>query len=301
MNSIRLLALGITLLVVIFLATGCDEDAPVTTEPPTTTPADTTSHDFVWEFDTIGIQFSLITSVAAIAPDDIWVTGQFFRNDSLGKPISKPEGNVAHWNGREWTIHRFNSTGRTSWHLMHEAYARGPENIWISGGGPHHWDGVSWTPYVYKNKEKFGSGVIETWASKNAEYACVVGLNRSCGYYRKGETEFTKLNIPDPMDCIDLVGFEDGTVYVASGDAINGIIYKVTPDHQVREYHRIYGGEPRALWWQDGDLHYAKHFEIRRVRDSGAEIKDEHVFFATQQFSVTQLVLLTETDIKKSD
>ncbi|MDX9760122.1 MAG: hypothetical protein RBU27_13265, partial [Bacteroidota bacterium] len=181
-------------------------------------------------------------------------------------------------------ILRFNSTGRTSWHLMYDAYARGPENVWVAGGGPFHWDGAKWTAFLYENREPFGSGVIETWASENAEYACVVGLNRACGYYRKGDREFTKLNIPDQMDCIDLVGFEDGTVYVASGDVSNGIIYKVTPDEKVLEYHRFSGGEPRAIWWQDGDIHYAKHFEIRRIVDSGNGLVDRYVFEAKQQF-----------------
>jgi hypothetical protein len=153
---------------------------------------------------------------------------------------------------------------------MYDAYARGPENVWVAGGGPFHWDGAKWTTHLYPNKEPFGSGVLETFATENAEYACVVGLHQSCAYYRKDDGQFVKLKIPHVEDCMDVTGREDGTMFVSAGDKVSGHIYKITPDRQVEEIYHFEDIEPKVLWFQNDELHVAaKNYIYRLVEEDG--------------------------------
>ncbi len=268
MKTLLTLSFGLLILVAMFLGTGCQDDLDIVTADtdPVVAPLDTTSHDFVWEFDTIAVQYSMINSVAALSPDDIWVTGKFFQHDSLGRPDAKPIGNVAHWNGKEWTYHGFNSSGYESWYEMDDAFATSADNLWVCGGSPFQWDGAKWTTHGYDGFY-FGSGIIETWASKNADYVCVVGLDRSCAYYRKDDPQFRKVVIPYQEDCLDVTGTEDGTMYVAAGmnDPYNGHIYIVTPERQATVYLDCPGMDPYALWFMNGHLHFSSGRNIYRI------------------------------------
>lgn len=277
---LRLFAVALGTLLLVFLAIGCTEESEPVTPPPPPSAPDTTSHDFVWEFDTLAGQYSFINAVAAISPTDIWVTGKFFLRDSLGKSDGIPDGNAAHWNGKEWTYHGFNSLGIESWHELDDAYCRGPNNIWICGGGPFQWDGAKWTTHNYTYGQTFGSGILEVYSTEHADYVGVVGLNQSLAYYRKDDGKFTKIYIPEKVDCLDITGLEDGTMYVAAGGEGNGYIYKVTPDRKVAIEHIIRGRQPRAIWLKDGKLHYCIRGEIYRLEKPYDQYVDRLVYTA---------------------
>ena len=281
MSTIRTIAAAVLLLIAIFLATGCRENAePVTPVDTPTSPLDTTSQDFVWEFDTIATELSFINSVAAISPTDIWATGQFFINDSAGEWHAKPYGNAAHWNGKTWTFHGFNSAGNKSWYELHDAYCRGSDNVWICGGGPFQWDGAKWTTHRYTNNEIFGGGIMETYSTEGAEYVCVVAHNGSIAYYRKDDGVFTKVRIPEDQDCFDVVGREDGTMYVCSGNEMYGYIYKVTPDRKAEIEWTVGSGEPRVLWFKDDVLHFARQRALYRCDRREGQQDATLVFYA---------------------
>jgi hypothetical protein len=176
-------------------------------------------------------------------------------------------GNVAHWNGREWTYHGFNSAGRESWYEMHDAFARNADNVWVSGGGPFHWDGAKWTTYRYTNNDVFGGGIKAIWATEDAEYACVVARGNSCAYFRKDDGKFVKLQLPHNVDCMDVKGKEDGTMYVAASNDFGGYIYQVTPDRKVAQYFRVAGSKPRAVWLQDNEVYFAAGKGIYRITE----------------------------------
>ncbi|MBN1447119.1 MAG: hypothetical protein JXA28_04255, partial [Bacteroidetes bacterium] len=227
------------LLPLLALASACREDNPsvVEPEPAVTLPLDTTSHDFVWEYDTVGIQLSAIHGVAAVATDDIWVTGQFYRNDSLGKPDPRPIGNAAHWNGREWTMHTYNSMGRDSNYELWDAKAFGANNIWLCGGSPFRWDGVQWKRYPYKGFY-FNSGISDIWSSQDQKHVCAVGYKRSLVLYSPEEDTFKWVDMPHDEHFYDVNGTDDGTIYVAGGNPNNGDshIYRIDPDGTVNTW-----------------------------------------------------------------
>ncbi len=267
MNTIYI-PVVLALLLALLFAAACEDDIAPVIPPDPPAPLDTTSHDFVWDFDTVGVAFSLIKSIAVVSPTDYWVTGQFFRYDSLGRPDSRPVGNVAHWNGKTWTMHGFNSSGHQSWYEMDDAFARGPDNVWVCGGSPFQWNGAKWITHGYEGFY-FGSGIIETWVSADAKYACVVGLDRSCAYYRADDPYFRKVQIPHQGDCLDVTGLEDGTMYVAAGckDPYGGYIYRVTPDRKAEVYCIAATMDPYAIWIQDGAVHFASTKVIWRVTE----------------------------------
>jgi len=73
-------------------------------KPQSITTMDTTSHEFTWTIDTIGIYGSVLYDVAMIDKNDIWAVGEIHtpetdRYDSLGNWV--PPFNAVHWDGNE--------------------------------------------------------------------------------------------------------------------------------------------------------------------------------------------------------
>ena len=54
---------------------------------------DTTSHNFIWEIDTLGIGGSYLNDVAIIDENNIWVVGNIETDTATY--------NAAHWDGNE--------------------------------------------------------------------------------------------------------------------------------------------------------------------------------------------------------
>jgi photosystem II stability/assembly factor-like uncharacterized protein len=80
-----------------------------------------------------------LTGVAAVAEDDVWVTGT--TDTETGHPF------VEHWNGRHWQTVSITVPGNDMVPLSIDAVA--PDDVWVAGGNSHrqpvfaHWDGSS--------------------------------------------------------------------------------------------------------------------------------------------------------------
>ncbi len=84
----------------------------------------------------IGIDENL-TAVAAIAPDDIWVSGSYAMVDANNQLVYLPL--FLHWNGSQWL--QFDSPG-----FGRDLVAIESNNVYAVGGETLvHWDGQSWT------------------------------------------------------------------------------------------------------------------------------------------------------------
>jgi len=126
------------------LLIGCKKS---TTNPLPPAGPDTTSHNFTWQIDTIGIRNSVLFDVAVINENNTWAVGEIHTAetdtfDSLGNWI--PPFNAVHWNGIEWEMKRFMKENngnlsiiipvRSIWHVA-------DNNIWLAAGSIYHWDG----------------------------------------------------------------------------------------------------------------------------------------------------------------
>ena len=113
---------------------------------------DSTSHNFQWTIDTLGVVTSAIRDCAIISENDIWVVGLIYERDSLGNVDLRPY-NAAHWDGVRWSVMRImfpicGPSGDEQGVSPEEAlgvFALATNNVWFSSGTSLvHWTGQSW-------------------------------------------------------------------------------------------------------------------------------------------------------------
>jgi hypothetical protein len=116
-----------------------------------------TSHDFTWEFDTLGAQGSYLTGVSVIDEGNIWVSGKIRLPDSTEWSGYKTY-NIANWDGTEWQLYDqelplVNLSGTTSWHVFPTLliHAFNENDIWTQNSFASfgHWNGIDWQGYSH--------------------------------------------------------------------------------------------------------------------------------------------------------
>ncbi|MCA0445484.1 MAG: hypothetical protein LCH54_04555 [Bacteroidetes bacterium] len=88
----------LTLCLPVLFFTGLSCNSP--TEPKDNPGSDTTSHNFVWDIDTIGYRSSFINGGVIINENDIWVAGEIYPD--VPSYNNKITHGVAHWDGKKW-------------------------------------------------------------------------------------------------------------------------------------------------------------------------------------------------------
>jgi len=106
---------------ILSINTGCKKN-PVT--PADNTPAgnDTTSHNFVWQADSIGIYPSYLQSVWGTDPDNVYAAGFIVYSYS---PYSYTA--LVHWDGVKWTSLNYENG------FLMSIYGFGANDIWAVG------------------------------------------------------------------------------------------------------------------------------------------------------------------------
>ncbi|MBI5474091.1 MAG: hypothetical protein HY961_17285 [Ignavibacteriae bacterium] len=147
------------------------------------TTMDTTSHDFAWQIDTLGVTSSVLRDVAIISENDIWAVGELYFNDTTTGQLDPILYNVAHWDGTRWEIKRLLSDCRLYWPNCgpvfftpsrgKAVFAFGPNDVWIVAGGVHHFDGTRWTEQraiveIGSTNKMWGSSSRDLWFVGNA-------------------------------------------------------------------------------------------------------------------------------------
>jgi len=120
---------------------------------------DSTSHNFVFEIDTLG-NYGELNDVFAISPDNVWVVGEI-KTDS-------GTYNAAQWNGSEWeifNIEAYYGANMISPQLSSLFYFN-DNDIWALGSYPYHWNGEKWTFYHLTDMGIIPGGLSgEIWGS----------------------------------------------------------------------------------------------------------------------------------------
>ncbi|MBC8322000.1 MAG: hypothetical protein H8E70_00340 [Candidatus Marinimicrobia bacterium] len=176
---------------------------------------DTTSHNFVWEIDTLGDSGSYLNDVAIVDENNIWVVGMI----KIPDPDSSFNGtgwesfNAAHWDGTEWKYQLIGQPG-----VIGDGVHYFAENdIWVATGIIYHWNGEEWERFHLYNMGVLGAndgGVTEIWgtSSSNIYFA---GRKGSIVHY--DGSEFTKMESGTEVDLEDIDGTEDGEHVFATG------------------------------------------------------------------------------------
>ena len=124
---------------------------------------DTTSSDFTWVLDTIGLYGSDLFDATIISEDDIWVVGEIYIEDpdSLNG-TGEAQYNAAHWNGSEWTYHVIYNLAP-----LRGVIAFGSNDVWfVNGIDVLHYDGSESVLVWRADAEQYGFyQITELWGT----------------------------------------------------------------------------------------------------------------------------------------
>jgi len=161
---------------------------------------DTTSHNFVWEFDSLGNYGSYLRDVAIIDENNIWAVG-YLRTDS-------GRFNSAKWDGNSWKFTQIVNTAN-----LYSILYFSEDDVWVSSGFPKHWDGNDWTMY---HLQDMGLDVsVEYLWGNSPSNIYFVGRRGSIVHY-DGST-FEEMESGTNVNLTGVVGTADGLHIFAIG------------------------------------------------------------------------------------
>ncbi|MFH1250688.1 MAG: glucosyl transferase [bacterium] len=194
----------ILLLIAVLFAMSCKE-CPTEPENHNNDLADTTSHNFTWEIDTLCDYSGCLNDVWVVDENNIWVVGEIIMHD----PDSSWNGtgfetfNAAHWNGEEWEYIHIRGNLMNDVGPLYSIWYFDDSNIWVSTGFPVHWDGVKWTLYHIQNMGINASVEYGIWASSPSNIY-FVGYRGSIVHY--DGSSFKKIESGTTLDVRDIWG-----------------------------------------------------------------------------------------------
>jgi plastocyanin len=173
---------------------------------------------------------SYLSTVAAVATDDVWVAGHYLDNTGIYRTL------VEHWDGTSWTIVSSPNVGNGD-NSLNGIAAAGPNDIWAVGyqssapGGASstlvlHFDGRSWTIVPSPNPGGLTSSLAGVAAMAD-------GRIWAAGFYYDGTQGRTLLLHGDSS------GFETmpGEDFPGEGNVLNGIAASGLGDIFAAGYH----------------------------------------------------------------
>jgi len=184
-------------------------------KPQSITTMDTTSHEFTWTIDTIGIYGSVLYDVAMIDENDIWAVGEIHtpetdRYDSLGNWV--PPFNAVHWDGNEYEMIRIptNSVVGFGFYTIRTVFAFDFENIWMfsDAGSYCHWNGMEWESEYVSERQ---GGINKIWAESTNDMF-FVGTNGNITQYISNYWQ--QLDSGTDIDLLDITGISEKNVWV---------------------------------------------------------------------------------------
>ena len=118
-------------------------------EPDYYDDSDTTSHNFIWQIDTLGLYGSYLNDVWIVDENNIWVVGEINISDpdSSWNGTGRETFNAARWNGTEWEYIHIRGSLMNDTGPLYSIWYFDDNDIWVSSGCPEHWDGTKWTLY----------------------------------------------------------------------------------------------------------------------------------------------------------
>ncbi len=132
------------------------------------TTMDTTSHNFTWSIDTLGVTSSVLYDVAIINDTLAYAVGEMYLRDSTGQ-VDPIFYNVAKWNGRQWTLQKILYNGGPfpgRWILVFSE-----NDIWVNEHA--HWDGTRWNFLFVGDPIFSGVRTNKAWGTSSRDFYVV--------------------------------------------------------------------------------------------------------------------------------
>jgi hypothetical protein len=186
------------------------------TEPPDVR-IDTTSHDFVFEIDTLGNgSSSVLNDVCIIAENDIWAVGEIYVQDTTGQ--SEELYNAVHWDGNRWNLVKVpvqDFGGLIATIPLRTILGFASNDVWVaSSGSLIRWNGSLWSEKAFFVTDlSFNGQVLKMWGTSGSNIYCV-GRNGVI-YYFDG-SNWQKLSSGTTVDIQDIWGEGQTVLAVAS-------------------------------------------------------------------------------------
>mgnify|MGYP003965789151 CR=1 FL=1 len=177
---------------------------------------DTTSHNFTWEIDTLGLIGSILHDVAIVDENNIWVVGDIRMPDpDSTNGTGYQNYNAAHWDGINWELMVIRNPTPTKGIIYFSN-----DDIWMVNGYPMHWDGEDWTLYSLHNYGMLVA-VEHLWGTSSSNMY-FVGRNGAIVHYNG--TTFTQMNSGTDVKLLSITGFEDKIWVCGYEDFIGSVL-----------------------------------------------------------------------------
>ncbi len=171
---------------------------------------DTTSHNFVWEVDTLGGPGSYLRDVTIIDENNIWVVGNIETDSG--------EYNAAHWDGNEWEMMGIYSNTLDLYSIQYFA----DNDIWVTSFGlPIHWDGNEWTLFHIQNMGLNVSAGFDSWGTSSSNMY-FVGYEGGIVHY-DGDS-FQQIESGTEVDLLDIWGVSETEIWVSGKETGGSVV-----------------------------------------------------------------------------
>ena len=182
---------------------------------------DTTSHNFIWKIDSIGVVGSYFNDIAIINESDIFAVGHllFEDTDSLGNEIKPYNG--ARWNGEKWSFLRTYPSYDT-YHLNISVFPFSSNDIWVSFTAPYHWNGTRWTVYTTNGiHDAYTYGI---WGTSSSDLI-IVGTNGKITHFNG--IFWTAMDSGTDIKLRDIYGVDDHVFVVGYNDDGRSVVLEL--------------------------------------------------------------------------
>ncbi|MCK4577443.1 MAG: hypothetical protein KAU50_01555 [Candidatus Marinimicrobia bacterium] len=202
--------------------------------------ANTTSHQFVWEVDTLDIIYSELDDMTAISKTDVWMVGYFNTRQSIDEDSGLI--NAIHWDGLDYEMLQI--PGRMYGdslhpHQIYSVFALSIDDIWItfSTGAYGHWDGNVWRSELIGEAR---GGLLDIWGTSN-DNLYFSGTNGSLTLF-DGQ-QFSLIETNTDITLTDIYGFDEDHIWMVGFDTRTGSIRNIVLAYQDGNWLEIHNRE----------------------------------------------------------
>jgi hypothetical protein len=251
--------------------------------PQSITTMDTTSHEFIWTIDTIGIYGSVLYDIAMVDENDIWAVGEIHtpetdKYDSLGNWV--PPFNAVHWNGYDWDLVRSEAEGY-GFGANYAVLVFKFDDVWLGSTIPEHWDGQQWKFYSSINGYPGEFNIRKIWGNSSHDLYFVgnsgniVYHNGAFGYWSQIESD-TDMPIQDIWGATDPGSGRDLILAVTSPkyNWQKPLLLNLSKHPVKSEFltvynllHSVWFETPRKIFLCGDGVHYRVNETWNRVED----------------------------------
>jgi hypothetical protein len=253
----KLLSVCILLILVItfFLNSGCKKNPVIPPDTP-----DTTSHNFSWQIDTIGVYPSVLEGVWGTDINNVYAVGLIYYSFS---PIKYTA--IIHWDGVKWSSLDYLEG------YLNSIYGFGKNDIWAVGNWRvgydayaliTHWNGKKWTTWKFMQSDsisgQFG-GLTSVWGTSSSNLYAVGAAGLILHY---DGSSWTQQSSGTDFSLIDIWGFDKEHIFAAglSNNLGNGVLQKfdgktwstITEGGNTNDSKILYGGF-ESVWGNSPD------------------------------------------------